>query len=122
MWDCIFSITQAVVDVAADITADLAEKERQKREKAEARQAEIRAKNKATRARLSAKQKASKAKFANSINRRCASRAYSGYVEQIHNMQLYPDRYDQQLKDNAQQHMKTLREKHGIPYHDTEDW
>ena len=122
MWDCIFSITQAVVDVAADITADLAEKERQKREKAEARQAEIRAKNKATRARLSAKQKATKAKFSNSINRRYASRAYSGYVEQIHNMQLYPDRYDQQLKDNAQQHMETLRVKYGIPYHETEDW
>lgn len=122
MWDCIFSITQAVVDVAADITADLAEKESQKREKAEARQAEIRAKNKATRARLSAKQKATKQKFRDSINRRYASRTYSEYVGLINIMQLYPDRYDQQQKDYVQQHMKMLREKHGIPYHETEDW
>lgn len=122
MWDCIFSIASTVVDAAADITADMAEKDRQKRERDEARREEIRAKNKAERQRIKEKQKATRRKFSESINRRYASRAYSGYVGQINNMQLYPDKYDQQQKDYIQQQMKMLREKHGIPYHDTEDW
>ena len=122
MWDCIFSISGSVLDLAADIAGDIAEKQQEKREREAARKAEIKAKNDATRARLSARQKATKQKFRDGINRRFTSRAYSGYVDQINNMQLYPEKYDQQQKDYIQGQMKKIRVKDDLPYHESEDW
>lgn len=55
-------------------------------------------------------------------NKRFAQHAYDDYITQLSAMNTWRDRYDDNQRKSIQKSMKQIREKHGFPKSEWEDW